>query len=275
MVLFQLNFDNYLNKAGMSTKGEAKQKVPNAPNGHGMSEGMVKQNRLGTSERIVKQNGPEMSERMVKQNGPEMSERTMKAREAAQNDDSSGVCANNELLTESRPAHGSLNHGGTPTEPDMSIFSRPRDLDTAYRRGDFDILIIHPEHGVIILEVKAVGDTFSLSEELHQSVGAQYEVIRKKVEQSLKQLEKEEKVLRYLLQDVGAASVPVAKGLILPNLPKQTVLAALMHDSRATEVSMMQCQPLFVSVSLSVCLSYLRFTHGDLFSSLLSSPLKS
>ena len=255
MVLFQLNFDNYLNKAGIITKGEAKQKVPNAPNGHGMSV-------------------------MVKQNGPGTSERMVKAREAAQNDDSSGVCVNSELLTESRPAHGSLNHGGVPTEPDMSIFSRPRDLDIADRRGNFDILIIYPEHGFIILEVKAMGDAFSLSEKLHQSVGAQYEVIIKKVEQSLKQLEKEEKVLRYLLQDVGAASVPVAKGLILPNLPKQIVLAALMHDSRATEVSMIQCQPLFVSVCrlcLSVCPIY--GSHMAifflLFYFLLSSPLKS
>ena len=49
----------------------------------------------------------------------------------------------------------------------------------------FDILIIHRRHGIVIFEVKAMGDAFTLSPDLHQSISAQHEVIRKKIGRSL------------------------------------------------------------------------------------------
>lgn len=191
MVIFELDFDNYLNNAGNAYKRETKQRACSAKPGHAMCRGY-----------------------------------------------NSGVYFYDERPTENGVVHTSDHDGSSTAEPDLSVFPRPRDLDSAYQRGKFDILIIHRQHGIMIFEVKAVGDAFGLSDTLNQSIDAQYDVIRKKVERSLKQLDKEEKVLRYLLQDLGtaAANIPVTKGLILPNLRKQTVHAALMQDFRVTEV---------------------------------------
>lgn len=79
---------------------------------------------------------------------------------------------------------------------DLGVFVRPRDLDSALQRGRFDILIIYRDLGLMIFEVKAVGDAFDLSLEIRGSVSKQHDIIRKRVEKSLKQLKKEESVLR-------------------------------------------------------------------------------
>ncbi|KAK7105162.1 uncharacterized protein [Littorina saxatilis] len=114
-------------------------------------------------------------------------------------------------------------------EPDLSVFNRPRDLDPNLQRGRFDILIIHPQKGFMIFKVKATGDAFGLSPYL-QSLTGQHDVIRKKLKTALEQLNKEEEVLRYLISDLNAGNIPVTKGLMLPNLKKQTVRLALMQD---------------------------------------------
>ncbi|XP_076457806.1 uncharacterized protein LOC143291678 isoform X2 [Babylonia areolata] len=130
-----------------------------------------------------------------------------------------------------------MTSGGKPNDPtvpsektasslphvDLSIFPRPRDLQ---QRGEFDILMLHRTHGIIIVEVKSVGNVTGVS----VSQSEQEHVIRKRVRQSLKQLDRQVGVLRHVVGDVTQGWVPITKVLMLPNLQRRAVRAALEQD---------------------------------------------
>ena len=92
-----------------------------------------------------------------------------------------------------------------------SHLKRPADLETGFRRGDFDVLVIHRRHGVLLGEVKSVG----WNQDIQSSADQADDDIARRVERAVVQLHKSETVIRYLLDDVMPALV-VRKTLFLP-----------------------------------------------------------
>ena len=202
-IVFQLNFDNYLNAGGTAhdIRGSERRADVNGDSSGGGQSKQTAHNRHDVFEVHTSGDWSELSERS-----------------------STSTALANSL--------------GTFSTEDLFAFPRPRDLEPSAQRGTFDILIIHRRHGIVIFEVKAMGDAFTLSPDLHQSISAQHEVIRKKIGRSLQQLDKEERVLRYLLKDLSQESpLRVTKGLILPNLERRTVQAAVRQDPKLVEVN--------------------------------------
>lgn len=205
-IVSQLDFDNYLNAAGTAqdVRGSERRVDASTVNGDSSEGGQSKQ---------TAHNRHDVFEVHARGDCLELSERS-----------STSTALANGL--------------GTFSTEDLFAFPRPRDLEPSAQRGTFDILIIHRRHGIVVFEVKAMGNAFILSPDLHHSIIAQHEVIRKKIGRSLQQLDKEERVLRYLLKDLSQESpLRVTKGLILPNLEKRTVQAAVMQDPKLVQVN--------------------------------------
>ena len=97
-------------------------------------------------------------------------------------------------------------------------------------QGDFDVLLIHKEYGLTVLEVKAVG-----SYHRSQGVPVPPAVLARKVDQALTQLEKNARVAQRLLQDV-APGLAVKKVLALPNVDSAQLLAVLTGDPGLAQV---------------------------------------
>lgn len=74
------------------------------------------------------------------------------------------------------------------------FFKSPEQLSTEFKRGDFDILIVHPVYGFVVMEIKAAGD---MTEILNLDESRQREIVIKKFHQVVSQLNKCEKFLRY------------------------------------------------------------------------------
>lgn len=115
----------------------------------------------------------------------------------------------------------------------IAAYPRPLDLPHQYRRGDFDILIIHREHGLIICEVKSVGANFSdrmiFDEEHKQDV-----IIANKIKESVKQLKKAEVVLKHLVSDLGAISI--RKVIMMPYVKSSQLIRAISKDNMCAQV---------------------------------------
>ncbi|XP_076454333.1 uncharacterized protein LOC143289240 [Babylonia areolata] len=98
-----------------------------------------------------------------------------------------------------------------------SLFTSPEDLDVDLKRGDFDVLLVSPHHGLVVMETKGVGSTLD----------PDLAVLRKKVEQAAQQLFKQETVLRQLFGDlVGGVGLRVRKVVALPNVPRHLLREA-------------------------------------------------
>lgn len=95
-----------------------------------------------------------------------------------------------------------------------SLFPRAADFDNEQlSRGEFDLLLIHATHGLLVGELKSIGDKFrgrSLTEK-------EVKATEKRIRKGLKQLDKEEKVLKHLTKDLQQPP-RVRKTLLLPNL---------------------------------------------------------
>ncbi|KAL8602146.1 hypothetical protein ACOMHN_007415 [Nucella lapillus] len=83
-------------------------------------------------------------------------------------------------------------------------------------RGDIDIMLIHPRHGVAFIQVKAVGDNPESRTPTE---------IQKKIALGGKQLRKDDNILRWVLQDWSeeAKNCHVTHVVALPNLTRQEV----------------------------------------------------
>ena len=106
------------------------------------------------------------------------------------------------------------------------LFPRPQDLKTkgkSVHRGEFDLLIIHPQYGLLVGELKSVGDTFSSGPSLS---GQEESAVARRVEKALRQLDKEERVLRHLVSDLQHPP-RVRKTLLLPNVTRTQLLTLL------------------------------------------------
>ncbi|XP_070202836.1 uncharacterized protein [Littorina saxatilis] len=104
---------------------------------------------------------------------------------------------------------------------------RPKDL-AQDRQGDFDFLLIHRQHGILIGELKSVGKTKGASNE---TVPPADLVLAQKVKQAVKQLDKSERVVRHLVSDIGPV-MTVKKTLFLPYISCDQLERVLDNDEQ-------------------------------------------
>lgn len=86
---------------------------------------------------------------------------------------------------------------------------RPCDLNQQDCRGDFDFVIVHRHYGILVAELKSVGRYADRTPSESDSD------VESRVERSVKQLDKSERVMRHLVGDI-APGLAVRKTLILP-----------------------------------------------------------
>ena len=113
-----------------------------------------------------------------------------------------------------------------------SALPRPVDLKSENKhRGDFDVLILHREYGVLVGEIKTVGDMLcSLTEEEKD------QKVLERVRQAAKQLQKADLILRHLVSD--QQSPPrIRKTLMLPNVTRAKLQSVLTRDPQLSQVS--------------------------------------
>lgn len=103
---------------------------------------------------------------------------------------------------------------------------RPITMPQAYRLGDFDVLIIHKEHGLITLEIKSVGANFH---QLNMTEQEEDGVVLKKVIDAVKQLKLARIVLSRLVSDVVDAKI--ACSLVMPNISRSHMQRVLDTSS--------------------------------------------
>nr|KAG5685807.1 hypothetical protein BaRGS_001219 [Batillaria attramentaria] len=95
---------------------------------------------------------------------------------------------------------------------------KPKDLEKKKQaRGDFDLLFIHKHYGLVIAEIKSVGESFS---KLGLTEQQQDDLVAERIKKALEQLKKGEEVLAHLVSD-QKLPLPIRKTLVLPNELRQ------------------------------------------------------
>ena len=111
-----------------------------------------------------------------------------------------------------------------------SQLPRPVDLKNQNQdRGDFDVLIIHRHHGILVGEVKSVG--LCLIEPQRDTI------VAKRLKRAIEQLNKAESVLKYLFSDTQSAP-RVRKCVMLPYVTSDCLRRVLEADSTLRQVRM-------------------------------------
>ena len=82
-------------------------------------------------------------------------------------------------------------------------------------RGDFDILIIHRQHGILACEIKAVGWKFPAQQMTEKEEG----ILAKKVNDAIKQMQKANDVLDHLVSK-DETQPKIRTMLMLPNITR-------------------------------------------------------
>ncbi|XP_076446982.1 uncharacterized protein LOC143284199 isoform X2 [Babylonia areolata] len=127
-----------------------------------------------------------------------------------------------------------------------------RDPSTAQHiaDGECDIIIIHRQHGLIVGEVKSVGNTY-LS---HQPPSVQNQAIKGKVEKALSQVRNQAAALKHLIRDLPA--IRITTTLMLPNINSAQLHLAL-QASGSPHLAQTFCQVLnstYMSQAVSRCM---------------------
>ncbi|XP_025080047.1 uncharacterized protein LOC112555764 [Pomacea canaliculata] len=136
-----------------------------------------------------------------------------------------------------------------PDEGKDQTFGLPlckaRDLFPAWKvdkqRGDFDNLIISRRYGLIVVEIKNIGD--QISEAFTDVSGrpqiTDIKVFQEKLKKSIGQLNKSETMLRHVLADI-AEGVKVTKILAVPNSSRRHLKFVMESDADLCQ-SFLQC----------------------------------
>lgn len=119
-------------------------------------------------------------------------------------------------------------------------FPRAVDLDQKYRQGDFDVLIIHAKHGLMLGQIKSVGAIF---DSLEMTVKEEEEKVLKKVKLAVSQLIKAKTVLEHLVKDFSM-DFHVTRTMLLPYIDS-SLLAKVVKSSPEFEKVNMIFSPLF------------------------------
>ena len=125
-----------------------------------------------------------------------------------------------------------LNQPSYAAAVQASQLPRPSDLGKKYAAGDFDILLIHRRHGILVGELKSVGINHAV---LNLSPAQADADVAKKVKQAVKQLDKSERVVSHLLSDL-APSMTVNKTLFLPYVSGVQLRRVLTADPSLEQV---------------------------------------
>ncbi|XP_025113483.1 uncharacterized protein LOC112575710 [Pomacea canaliculata] len=104
-------------------------------------------------------------------------------------------------------------------------------LPREWKRGDFDVLLIHRQYGLVICEVKASGDNV---EALSMSQEDINHIIRNKLREAILQLNKAEAMLSHLVSDI-ALGLRITKTIALPNLTAHQVQQAVSGDTQLSQ----------------------------------------
>ncbi|XP_025114278.1 uncharacterized protein LOC112576203 isoform X2 [Pomacea canaliculata] len=107
----------------------------------------------------------------------------------------------------------------------------PPALPRNWKRGDFDVLLIHRQYGLVVCEVKACGDNVKA---LNMSQEVTNETIRKKVKQAVTQLDKAEAMLSHLVSDI-ASGLRITRTFAFPNLTAHQLQQAVSGDTHLTQ----------------------------------------
>lgn len=114
-----------------------------------------------------------------------------------------------------------------------SLLPHVKKMEACYRRGDFDVLIIHKKYGLITGDVKSIGSNFS---QLNLPTEQEDNAIVKKVQEAVKQLNKAETVLKYLVSDLIDVTV-VTKTIVMPNVTSAQLTRAISRDPVTVKVT--------------------------------------
>nr|KAG5692904.1 hypothetical protein BaRGS_031408 [Batillaria attramentaria] len=132
-------------------------------------------------------------------------------------------------------------------------FPLPGDLPSTQREGDFDVIVIHREYGVLLGEIKSVG--------IHGNNPTD-KAVADRVTKAVKQLDKCEQVVNHVMSDV-ARGVSVRKTLILPYISRTQLQHVLDGDSQLAQqqlVMTLQADPTSQQAAAAV-----HFLHYDLY----------
>ncbi|XP_025112758.1 uncharacterized protein LOC112575254 [Pomacea canaliculata] len=102
----------------------------------------------------------------------------------------------------------------------------PSPLSRKRKEGDFDVLLIHRQYGLVICEVKAFGDNLKDLSMKQQDIDKN---IRKKLKDAITQLDKAEAMLSHLVSDI-APGLRISKTIAVPNLTAHQVQQAVSGD---------------------------------------------
>ena len=125
---------------------------------------------------------------------------------------------------------------GEPSYAAAAVKKLPRPIDLKakdFDRGDFDILFIHRDFGLVAAEVKCIGDLFAGDA---SSQPSEDKALAKRIEQAVKQMDKSDEVLKHLTSDLDRKP-SVTKTLMLPNIPRCQLRRVLLGLPKTKEVN--------------------------------------
>nr|KAG5693114.1 hypothetical protein BaRGS_014064 [Batillaria attramentaria] len=137
---------------------------------------------------------------------------------------------------------------GGPVDVSSAVrhFPQPTQMGQFFLDGDFDILIITRRHGLIVGEMKSVGDETSNPQNLLEAIG-------QRVQKAVKQLNKAGRVLQHLVSDMQV-NVNIRKTLMLPNVSTEQLTQVFNADS-TIELELLQClQAQDIASAIAQCL---------------------
>lgn len=108
----------------------------------------------------------------------------------------------------------------------------PSTYPKAWRKGDFDVLLIHRLYGFIVFEIKATGDRVTDPTASPQDFATQ---IRKKLKQAASQLEKAAAMLSHLVSDLPSCP-RITRTIAVPNLTARQVQQVIAGDQQVAQV---------------------------------------
>jgi hypothetical protein len=131
-----------------------------------------------------------------------------------------------------------------------SRLPRPRDLITAEKnQGDFDLIGILRHFGLLVTEMKSIGDRFDepLQGQSDPPIEAQQDaLVAQKLEKAIKQVDKSADVARHLTSDLRHAP-RVIKVIALPNISRAQ-LQRVIKSKRGLEQVCASAQHLFMGI---------------------------
>ncbi|XP_025103269.1 uncharacterized protein LOC112569638 [Pomacea canaliculata] len=104
------------------------------------------------------------------------------------------------------------------------------------KQGDTDVLLISRYYGVVVCEVKAIGDN---KQGQRISEGEMDTEIRKKLQEAALQLDEDEAMLSDLVSDI-VPGLPIIKTIVFPNITARQVQQAISGDTQLTQ-TLSQC----------------------------------